>query len=70
MNPTDEELKQKLTPEQYHVLREKGTEPAFSGKLIHSDKDGFYRCAVYNRGQFLNHIEVEPQCISPPAMMV
>jgi len=42
----EEELKKKLTPEQYAVLRQKGTEAPFSGKLIHPDKDGFYRCAV------------------------
>lgn len=42
----EEELKKKLTPEQYHVLHEKGTEAPFSGKLIHPDKDGVYKCAV------------------------
>ncbi len=46
MHPSEEELKQKLTPLQYKVLREKGTEAPFSGKLIHPDKDGFYKCAV------------------------
>ena len=45
--PTDEEeFKEKLTPEQYRVLREQGTEAPFSGKLIHPDKDGFYKCAA------------------------
>lgn len=43
---SEEEFRKKLTPEQYKVLREKGTEPAFSGKLIHPDKDGFYKCAA------------------------
>lgn len=43
---SEEELKKKLTPDQYRVLREKGTEVPFSGKLIHPDKDGFYKCAV------------------------
>ncbi len=42
----DEGWKQKLTPEQYAILREKGTEPAFSGKLLHEDKDGIYKCAA------------------------
>ncbi len=42
----EEELKKKLTAAQYDVLRNKGTEPAFSGKLIHPDKDGFYKCAA------------------------
>jgi peptide-methionine (R)-S-oxide reductase len=35
----------KLTPEQHHILKEKGTEPAFSGKLLHNKKDGAYCCA-------------------------
>jgi peptide-methionine (R)-S-oxide reductase len=41
-----EELKNKLTPEQYKILVEKGTEPAFSGKYIHKEADGTYTCVV------------------------
>ena len=44
--PTEEELKKKLTPEEYAVLREKGTESPFSGKLLHDDRDGMYKCKV------------------------
>jgi peptide-methionine (R)-S-oxide reductase len=40
----DEELKKKLTPEQYHILREKGTEAPGSGALLHNDKSGDYIC--------------------------
>ena len=43
---TKEELKKKLTPEEYHVLREKGTEAPFSGKLLHDDRSGMYICKV------------------------
>lgn len=46
MPQTDEEWKKKLSPEQYHVLREKGTEAPFTGKLLHADADGVYRCAA------------------------
>ena len=46
MPTTPEGWKEKLTPEQYAVLREKGTEAAFSGKLLHEKRDGMYRCAA------------------------
>lgn len=52
MPKSEAEFKQKLTPEQYAVLREKGTEPRFSGKLIHPDKDGFYKCAACGNSLF------------------
>jgi peptide-methionine (R)-S-oxide reductase len=42
---TEEEWKKELTPEQYEVLRGKGTEAPFSGKLTEA-KDGIYRCAA------------------------
>lgn len=38
--------KDKLTKEQYKVLREKGTEAPFTGKLLHNDKTGKYTCAA------------------------
>ena len=42
----EDEIKKKLTPEEYKVLREKGTEAPFSGKLLHDDRDGMYACKV------------------------
>ena len=42
---TDNEWKQELTPEQYRVLREEGTERAFTGEYDKSKVDGTYRCA-------------------------
>ena len=44
--PTEEEIKKMLTAEEYAVLREKGTEAPFSGKLLHDDRDGMYKCKV------------------------
>ncbi len=43
---TKEEWKKVLTPEQYHILREKGTERAFTGKYDKNHEHGIYRCAA------------------------
>ena len=40
------EWKKKLTPEQYRVLREKGTEIPYSGELLHEKREGVYACAA------------------------
>jgi peptide-methionine (R)-S-oxide reductase len=42
---TDEEWQRELTPEQYRVLREKATEPPWTGALNYEKRDGVYRCA-------------------------
>ena len=41
---TDEEWRKDLTPEQYHVTRRKGTEPAFTGKYHDMHEEVIYRC--------------------------
>lgn len=43
---TDKELKKKLTPEQYHILRKKGTEAPFTGKYLNHKASGMYTCVV------------------------
>ena len=43
---TDEELKKKLSPEQYHILREKGTEAPYTGALLENKETGMYVCPV------------------------
>ncbi len=41
---TDEEWRAELSPEEYHILREKGTERAFSGEYYHTKTPGVYLC--------------------------
>jgi peptide-methionine (R)-S-oxide reductase len=43
-NKTEEQWREELDPERYHVLREQGTEPPFTGAYTHSKEDGIYRC--------------------------
>lgn len=43
---TEEEWKQELSPKQYHVLRQKGTEAPFSGEYVHLSREGMYHCAA------------------------
>jgi len=45
VNLSEAEWRKRLTPEQYHVLREAGTERAFSGRYDNNKADGIYRCA-------------------------
>ena len=48
----DEEYSKRLTPEQYHVTREKGTEPPFSGESWDSKDSGIYRCICCDAALF------------------
>ncbi|TSC72646.1 MAG: peptide-methionine (R)-S-oxide reductase [Parcubacteria group bacterium Gr01-1014_38] len=48
----EEYWKEKLTPEQHHVVREKGTEPPFSGAYLHNKERGLYTCVACGQELF------------------
>jgi len=50
--PTEEELRQRLTPIQYEVTQRAGTEPAFTGEYWDTHEPGTYRCVVCDQELF------------------
>lgn len=59
---TQEELKRKLTPEQYYVTQEKGTERPFSGEYWGHHEQGKYNCVVCGAPLFLSENKFESGC--------
>ena len=55
---TEQDWRRELSPEQYAILREKGTEPPFSGEYDKSDTPGVYRCAGCGTELFRSAAEV------------
>jgi peptide-methionine (R)-S-oxide reductase len=43
---SEQEWRERLSPEEYRILREAGTEPPFTGELLHNKAQGMYRCAA------------------------
>ncbi len=56
---SESEWRQELTPEQYHILREKGTERAFTGEYAHTKEKGVYRCAACGQELFSSDTKFE-----------
>ena len=52
MPESEDDWKKMLTPEQYTVLREKGTEAPFTGEYVHEKADGMYACAACGNALF------------------
>lgn len=70
MNKTNEDWKKELTPEQYHVLREKGTETPGTGEYTDTFDDGMYHCAACGQALFSSETKYEstaPGLIGWPA---
>ncbi|HEY0653197.1 MAG TPA: peptide-methionine (R)-S-oxide reductase MsrB [Chryseosolibacter sp.] len=59
---TEEEWKKILTPEQYHVLREKGTDAPFTGKLTLNKEKGLYSCAACGNELFTSEMKFDSHC--------
>ena len=56
---TDAEWREELTPEQYEVLRRKGTEAPFTGKYVNNHDDGMYHCAACGAALFASDTKFE-----------
>jgi peptide-methionine (R)-S-oxide reductase len=59
---TDEEWRQQLTPEQYRVARQKGTERAFTGKYYDSKEEGTYKCTACGNELFSSDAKFDSGC--------
>lgn len=55
----EDEWRRELTPEQFHILRQKGTERAFTGKYAHTKTAGVYRCAGCGQELFASDAKFE-----------
>jgi peptide-methionine (R)-S-oxide reductase len=55
----EEEWRRELTPEQYRITRQKGTEPPFTGKYYHHEGEGTYRCIACGNPLFSSETKYE-----------
>ena len=58
----DEYWRDKLTPEEYHVCREKGTERAFTGEYWDTKEEGVYNCRCCGEPLFLSDTKYDSGC--------
>src|SRR3954465_1284254 len=62
LEKSEQEWRQELAPEQYRVLREKGTEAPFSGEYDHTFEPGTYRCAGCGAELFVSDAKYDSGC--------
>lgn len=62
MELSEQEWKAKLTPEQFYILREKGTEKPFTGKFTFTKEKGIYQCAGCGEALFTDEMKFESHC--------
>lgn len=62
VNKTEDEWKKQLSPEQYYILREKGTEAPFTGKLLLNKEKGVYKCAACGNELFTDDMKFDSHC--------
>jgi peptide-methionine (R)-S-oxide reductase len=56
---SNKKWRESLTPEEYNILREKGTEPPFTGKLVDNKKRGIYLCAGCKKELFASNTKYD-----------
>ncbi|XP_067025909.1 peptide methionine sulfoxide reductase MsrB-like [Acropora muricata] len=56
---TTKELKERLSPQEYYVTQEKGTERAFTGRLVYNKEKGVYKCTVCDKVLFKSDTKFE-----------
>lgn len=62
LNKTEEEWQRELTPEEYYVTRQKGTERPFTGKYWDCDQEGIYRCKCCDTPLFSSDTKFDAGC--------
>nr|WP_301339116.1 peptide-methionine (R)-S-oxide reductase MsrB [Vibrio sp. Y42_MX_L11] len=59
---SDEQWREQLSEEEFRVCREQGTEPPFSGKLLHNKETGVYACTCCNAPLFVSDNKYDSGC--------
>lgn len=62
MNLTEKEWQEKLTEELFYILREKGTERPYTGKLLMNKEKGIYKCAGCGNELFTDEMKFDSHC--------